>query len=182
MLKYDKPLLTNWRLFLKVTHSSGNHGQAVAWAAGIAGVKSCVVIPRTAPKVKAAAIEGYGAELVFCEPNPQSRYCYGNMTCFSSGTAAVYLFWVHDFTTCRRKGSRYSNLIFRCSVLSTTICRFASVLFFLSFYCLPFFAYVFWLPITYSVPSKRFRIRRTKCGKVCLNSNNLLIHPAAPVL
>jgi hypothetical protein len=68
---------------------------------------------------------------VFCEPNPQSRYCYGNMTCFSSGTAAVYLFWVHDFRTCRRKGSRYSNLIFRCNVLSTTICRFASVLFFL---------------------------------------------------
>jgi hypothetical protein len=88
-------------LFLKVTHSSGNHGQAVAWAAGIAGVKSCVVIPRTAPKVKAAAIEGYGAELVFCEPNPQSRYCYGNMTCFSSGTAALPMLRpVRDYHCC----------------------------------------------------------------------------------
>jgi len=57
-----------WRLcfvHLKVTCSSGNHGQAVAWAAGMTGVKSCVLIPRTAPKVKAAAIQGYGGEVVF---------------------------------------------------------------------------------------------------------------------
>ncbi|CAG2195534.1 SRR [Mytilus edulis] len=46
-----------------VTHSSGNHGQGLAWAAKTAGVKCCVVIPNNAPKSKADAIKGYGAEL-----------------------------------------------------------------------------------------------------------------------
>ncbi|CAG2251090.1 SRR [Mytilus edulis] len=56
-----------------VTHSSGNHGQATAWASRMSDVECSVVIPRTAPKVKAAAIKGYGADLIFCEPNPTAR-------------------------------------------------------------------------------------------------------------
>ncbi|XP_013383766.1 probable serine racemase [Lingula anatina] len=56
-----------------VTHSSGNHGQALAWAARYAGMKCTVVIPSNAPAVKVAAIKDYGADLVFCEPNPMSR-------------------------------------------------------------------------------------------------------------
>ncbi len=39
-----------------VTHSSGNHGQALAWAAREAGLPCHVVIPRGAPAVKAKAI------------------------------------------------------------------------------------------------------------------------------
>lgn len=56
-----------------VTHSSGNHGQALAWASKRAGVKCCVVVPKTAPQVKFDAMENYGAEVVKCEPNPTSR-------------------------------------------------------------------------------------------------------------
>ena len=56
-----------------VTHSSGNHGQALAWAAKVAGIPCSVVVPNNAPKVKTDAIQGYGAKLVYCEPNPQSR-------------------------------------------------------------------------------------------------------------
>eukprot|EP00294_Goniomonas_avonlea_P016753 CAMPEP_0114539310 /NCGR_PEP_ID=MMETSP0114-20121206/170_1 /TAXON_ID=31324 /ORGANISM="Goniomonas sp, Strain m" /LENGTH=315 /DNA_ID=CAMNT_0001723405 /DNA_START=9 /DNA_END=953 /DNA_ORIENTATION=+ len=56
-----------------VTHSSGNHGQAVALAAKIRGIKATVVIPNNAPPVKAAAIRAYGANLVFCEPTLKSR-------------------------------------------------------------------------------------------------------------
>ena len=55
------------------THSSGNHGQALAWAAAISGIKSYVVVPKTAPQVKKEAMEGYGAELTFCEPNLEAR-------------------------------------------------------------------------------------------------------------
>lgn len=57
-----------------MTHSSGNHGQGLAWAAKTAGVKCCVVVPNNAPKTKAEAIRGYGAELVWCEPTPKDRY------------------------------------------------------------------------------------------------------------
>jgi len=50
-----------------VTHSSGNHGQAVAYAAGIRSIPAVVVMPDHAPRVKIDAVEGYGAEIVFCK-------------------------------------------------------------------------------------------------------------------
>ncbi len=56
-----------------VTHSSGNHGQALAAAGQILGVPVCVVMPRTAPAVKRAAVEGYGARVVSCEPTLAAR-------------------------------------------------------------------------------------------------------------
>ncbi|XP_076040662.1 serine racemase-like isoform X1 [Oratosquilla oratoria] len=56
-----------------VTHSSGNHGQAVAYAAKCAGLPCSVVVPKGTPKVKCEAIQGYGANLVFCAPTPTDR-------------------------------------------------------------------------------------------------------------
>ncbi|XP_069135801.1 serine racemase-like isoform X3 [Argopecten irradians] len=56
-----------------VTHSTGNHGQALAWAAQTVGLKCAVIVPRDTPQVKKDAITSYGAELVLCEPTPQSR-------------------------------------------------------------------------------------------------------------
>lgn len=50
-----------------VTHSSGNHGQAVAYAAGIRSIPAVVVMPHHAPQVKVDAVAGYGAQIVFCE-------------------------------------------------------------------------------------------------------------------
>lgn len=72
---------------LQVTHSSGNHGQGLAWAAKTAGVKCCVVVPNNAPKSKADAIKGYGAELVWCEPTPKDRY-----TC-NHGFISIQFYW-----------------------------------------------------------------------------------------
>ncbi|OXB73396.1 UNVERIFIED_CONTAM: hypothetical protein H355_017050 [Colinus virginianus] len=56
-----------------VTHSSGNHGQALACAAREEGIPAYVVVPRTAPCCKQAAIRAYGATLVPCEPSDESR-------------------------------------------------------------------------------------------------------------
>jgi len=55
------------------THSSGNHGAALTLAARLHGVKSYVVMPRSAPSVKRKAVENYGAEIILCEPTLQSR-------------------------------------------------------------------------------------------------------------
>ena len=60
-------------LLSQITHSSGNHAQALAYAAQIAHVPCTVVVPNTTPRVKCDAIRGYGADLVFCEPTVQSR-------------------------------------------------------------------------------------------------------------
>lgn len=50
-----------------VTHSSGNHGQAIAYAASIRDLPAWVVMPRTAPALKIDAVQSYGAEVVLCE-------------------------------------------------------------------------------------------------------------------
>lgn len=55
------------------THSSGNHAQAVARAALRRGVPATIVMPRTAPRVKRAAVEGHGARVVECEPTLAAR-------------------------------------------------------------------------------------------------------------
>ena len=56
-----------------VTHSSGNHAQALALAASVLGVKSTIVMPRNAPKVKKEATKRYGAEIIECGNSPQDR-------------------------------------------------------------------------------------------------------------
>ena len=55
------------------THSSGNHGAAVARAAKLRGVPAYIVMPSNSAKVKIRAVQGYGAEVVFCEPTEESR-------------------------------------------------------------------------------------------------------------
>ncbi|MFN6135131.1 MAG: pyridoxal-phosphate dependent enzyme [Bacteroidota bacterium] len=56
-----------------ITHSSGNHAQALAYAAGLRGIACTIIMPDTAPAVKAAAVRGYGAEIIFCKPTLESR-------------------------------------------------------------------------------------------------------------
>jgi threonine dehydratase len=75
-----------------VTQSSGNHGAAVACAAGWRGVPAFIVMPKNAPRVKVRAIEAYGGKITFCEPKVSSR----NEVCarIQSETGAVL---VHPF-------------------------------------------------------------------------------------
>jgi threonine dehydratase len=56
-----------------ITHSSGNHAQALALAGQLLGVPACIVMPRTAPAVKREATAGYGARIVPCEPTLAAR-------------------------------------------------------------------------------------------------------------
>jgi len=56
-----------------VTHSSGNHAQAVALASKMAGYPASIVMPENAPKVKVNAVREYGADIVFCESTIDSR-------------------------------------------------------------------------------------------------------------
>jgi threonine dehydratase len=55
------------------THSSGNHAAALALAARNRGISATVVMPENAPSVKKAAVAGYGAEILFCEPTLAAR-------------------------------------------------------------------------------------------------------------
>jgi threonine dehydratase len=55
------------------THSSGNHGAAVARAAKLRRIPAHIVMPSNSAKVKIHAVEGYGAHVVFCEPTEEAR-------------------------------------------------------------------------------------------------------------
>ncbi|MDR9374968.1 MAG: threonine/serine dehydratase [Schleiferiaceae bacterium] len=55
------------------THSSGNHGQAVAWAARETGRRALIVMPKNAPAVKVAAVKHYDGEVHFCAPTQAAR-------------------------------------------------------------------------------------------------------------
>ena len=56
-----------------VTHSSGNHAQALSRAARVCGIPAYIVMPRTAPLVKKNAVEGYGGIVTLCEPTLAAR-------------------------------------------------------------------------------------------------------------
>jgi len=55
------------------THSSGNHAAALSLAAKMENIPAYIVMPRTAPQIKKSAVENYGAQITFCEPDLKSR-------------------------------------------------------------------------------------------------------------
>ncbi|HZS17512.1 MAG TPA: pyridoxal-phosphate dependent enzyme [Candidatus Udaeobacter sp.] len=55
------------------THSSGNHGAAVARAAKLRGIPAYIVMPSNSAKVKLQAVQGYGAQVILCEPTEEAR-------------------------------------------------------------------------------------------------------------
>lgn len=77
-----------------IAHSSGNHAAALAFAAGIRGIPSVVVMPDTAPTVKVDAVRGYGAEVVFCKQPERQQVC--DRVAQERGMTLIHPFENHD--------------------------------------------------------------------------------------
>ena len=60
-----------------ISYSSGNHAQALALAASLLGTRATIVMPKTAPRVKMAATQAYGAEVVTYDPDLEDRETIG---------------------------------------------------------------------------------------------------------
>ena len=56
-----------------ITHSSGNHAQALSRAAKLRACKAYIIMPDNSSQVKIDAVKHYGGEITFCEPNLNSR-------------------------------------------------------------------------------------------------------------
>ena len=56
-----------------LTHSSGNHAQALALAAKNRGITAHIVMPENSPLIKQRAVAGYGAKIYLCKPTLESR-------------------------------------------------------------------------------------------------------------
>ncbi|MEC4242297.1 pyridoxal-phosphate dependent enzyme [Pseudomonas corrugata] len=72
------------------THSSGNHGTCLSYAAGQRGIPCTVVMPHTAPQAKKDAVKGYGGVVVECEPSTSSREAVFAQVVEESGAEFVH--------------------------------------------------------------------------------------------
>lgn len=72
-----------------VTHSSGNHAQALALAAKVRGIPAHIVMPHTAPAVKKDAGIGYGGRVVECEPTPAARQRMADQVAAETGAVLI---------------------------------------------------------------------------------------------
>jgi len=72
------------------THSSGNHGAALALAARLRGVPARIVMPTNAPESKKAAVAGYGGTIVYCEPTQEAREATLEAVVRDTGAAFVH--------------------------------------------------------------------------------------------
>jgi len=73
-----------------VTHSSGNHAQAVALAARMNGYSATIVMPENAPKVKVNAVRDYGAEIVFCKNTTEAREAAAQKVIDETGATFIH--------------------------------------------------------------------------------------------
>jgi len=72
-----------------ITYSSGNHGQAVAWAARRVGVRAVIVMPENAPQIKVNGVRKLGGEVVFAGTRSVDRRVKAEEICAAEGLAMI---------------------------------------------------------------------------------------------
>ncbi len=91
------------------THSSGNHAQAVAYAARALGIPAHIVMPDNAPAVKKAAVAGYGAHIYYCEPTQAAREATAQRVMEETGAAFIHPY--DDYRIITGQGTAAMELI-----------------------------------------------------------------------
>ena len=79
-----------------VTHSSGNHAQAVALSSKICNTKSYIIMPKGAPKIKIEAVKSYGEEVILCENNEKARVSQCNKILERTGANFIHPYDNYD--------------------------------------------------------------------------------------
>ncbi|MFK7951593.1 MAG: threonine/serine dehydratase, partial [Ekhidna sp.] len=101
-------------------HSSGNHGQAVALAAKLAGSKAYIVMPKNSTQVKLDAVKGYDAEIILCEPNDAARQQACEDVIKKTGAILVHPF--NDYSIIAGQATAAKELIEQTEDLDAIIC------------------------------------------------------------
>jgi threonine dehydratase len=91
------------------THSSGNHGAALALAAHMRGIPAYIVMPETAPEIKKKAVAGYGAIITYCKPTLESRE--STLAEIASRTGAIEIHPYNNFQVICGQGTAAKELI-----------------------------------------------------------------------
>lgn len=72
-----------------ITYSSGNHGQALAFAAKLMGVRAVIVMPETAPQAKVRGVKRWDGEVVFAGTTSEDRYEKAMLLAREQGLAVI---------------------------------------------------------------------------------------------
>jgi threonine dehydratase len=72
-----------------IAYSSGNHAQALAYAARLHGISATIVMPRDAPAIKVAATQGYGAEVVYYDRYTEDREAISRRLAAERGSTLI---------------------------------------------------------------------------------------------
>ncbi len=102
-----------------VTHSSGNHAQALALAARLRGIPAYIVMPSNAPEVKRAAVEGYGGRVTLCEPTLRARE--ENAARIVADTGATMVHPYNDYRVIAGQGTAGLELIEQTALLDCIV-------------------------------------------------------------
>ena len=102
-----------------VTHSSGNHAAALAYAARCRGIRAYVVMPDNASPVKKAAVAGYGAEITYCESNQQAREAA--LDALAEKTGAEFIHPYNDYLVIAGQATAALELLEQVAGLDTII-------------------------------------------------------------
>ncbi len=102
------------------THSSGNHAAALALAARLRGVPVYIVMPNNAPSIKKKAVEGYGAQITFCEPTLASRE--STLAEIAAKTGATEIHPYNNFEVIAGQGTAAKELLEEVGPLDILLC------------------------------------------------------------
>ncbi len=102
------------------THSSGNHGTALARAAKLHGIPAHIVLPSNSAKVKVRSVESYGAHIVFCEPTQAAREAACADVIAKTGATLIHSFENEDVMA--GQGTAVVELLENVSDLDLVMC------------------------------------------------------------
>jgi len=102
------------------THSSGNHGAALARAARLRGVPATVVMPDNAPQAKRESVERYGGRIVFCAPTLEAREHALERVLADTGASPIHPY--NDLRVMAGQGTAAVELIESVADLDVILC------------------------------------------------------------
>jgi threonine dehydratase len=102
------------------THSSGNHGAALARAARLRGIPAYIVMPDNAPKAKRESVQRYGGNIVFCAPTLEARERTVQRVMADTGASLVHPY--NDLCVMAGQGTTAIELIESVPNLDVILC------------------------------------------------------------
>jgi threonine dehydratase len=102
------------------THSSGNHGAALARAARLRAIPAYVVMPHNAARVKRESVERYGGKVVLCEPTLEARENALERVIADTGTCMIHPY--NDLRVMAGQGTAAVELIESVADLDVILC------------------------------------------------------------